>query len=148
MFKFTLSETKYALFAVLPSSVTPKESGAELVKRLLTNNADSQKALSASKDLLGEVAKIPKAKLPEFLATMLDVTVAKPLGNIHAVEGTSESDVVYRYTPTIKQLVRRATAIVELFASETDVLPEVVKPGSKTGGRKQGGSLASGLVSK
>ena len=137
--EFTVSERRYALFGVMSASILPKDAGGELVKRLLTNNADSKKALQAANELLADISKIPAGK-------KLDVTVGKPLADITAVEGTDEADTILRYVCTVKQLERRARAIVELF--DSDIKPITVKPASKTGNRKQAGGLAAGLINK
>lgn len=148
--EFTMSDLKHGLFKVLSTSATPAEKGGELIMHLLTNNADSKKGHTAAVALLDYVAKQRESMKPkEFQAFMLkayDVTVGKPKSDKSATQGCElkDADCILQYKTTTEALVKRAEAIVNLFAC--DIPPIVIKEGTKTAQRKMGGSLAAGLA--
>ena len=134
---YTLSETKYGLFAVLPDSPTTADAGGELVLRLFVLNADSEKARQAADSLLAVADKIALKKI-------VVVVVGKPKADIQAVSPTAESDVILKLSVSGSQIIARAKAIIAL--KDSDVKPEILKPASKSGSRKQGNGLAAGLI--
>ena len=137
MTTFTLSSTRYGLFEVTPDSPLQAGDGGEMILRLFVLNGDSEKSREAATSLLEVAEKLPLKKL-------FTVIVAKPRADVKATVGTDEADVVLKLSVTGSQMIARAKAILAL--RDSDVKPETIKASSKTGTRKMGSGLASGLV--
>lgn len=137
---FTLTATRYALFEVLKASPMEAAKGGEIAMRLLTNKGDSIKAEAAARELL----TVEKDLLKKWADTPLTLQVGKPLAEDGAEVPSDIVSTAYEYHFTIKQLIVRAKAIIQL--REAAITPKVLREGAKSASRKQGKGLAAGLL--